>query len=125
MMASACFAESRDGDTRTIAPVSDLSLFGDDEPQAPVELTPTPTPIADWQVDLLRRALDSRGLTSISDRREAIEAAAGRSVDSLRALTSEEAMRVLTRLGASPAAQQPRSTSSWDDRDEDTWIDRL
>lgn len=102
----------------------DLSLFGDDEPAPTSVHAVTPTAIADWQIDLLRKALDARGLTSMLERQQAIEAAAGRPVESLRALTSDEAMAVLTKLGRAPAPEQ-RATSSWDDREEDTWIDRL
>ena len=63
----------------------DVSLFGDDESATPPvqETGPTgPTSIADWQVDLLRKALDAHGLQSMAERKLAIEAAAGRSVDS-------------------------------------------
>lgn len=102
----------------------DLSLFGDDEPAVPQTQVSAPPPIADWQVELLRKALESRDLTSMSERQQAVEDAAGRPVESLRALTSEEAMAVLTKLGRAPAPEQ-RATSSWDDREEDTWIDRL
>lgn len=102
----------------------DLSLFGDDEASAPVEPPSQPSLVANWQVDLLRKALDGRGLTSMADRQKVIEAAAGRPVESLRTLTHDEAMAVLTRLGQAPASGR-RTTSSWDDRDEDTWIDRL
>jgi hypothetical protein len=60
----------------------------------------------------------------MTDRKQAIEAAAGRPVESLRALTHDEAMRVLTSLGQVPAAGR-RTTSTWDDREGNTWIDRL
>lgn len=102
----------------------DLSLFGDDARPAPVEAPKAPTPIADWQVDLLRKALDARGLTSIAARREAIESAAGRAVESLRALSHDEGLQVLSRLGQQPSAGGSAG-SQWDDREEDTWIDRL
>jgi hypothetical protein len=102
----------------------DLSIFGDDE-QAPTSVhAVTPTAIADWQIDLLRKALDARGLTSMLERQQAIEAAAGRPVESLRALTHEEGLRVLSHLGQEHRAGRAE-TSSWDDREEDTWIDRL
>lgn len=102
----------------------DLPLFGDDPRPAPVDAQKTPTPIADWQVDLLRKALDARGLTAMADRQQAVEGAAGRSLRSLRDLTHDEAIRVLNRLGESG---QPgdQSVSLWESRDEDTWIDRL
>ena len=109
----------------SIAVVSDdLSLFGDDAPSVPVKPATTVTTIADWQIDLLRKALDARGLTTMFDRQQAVESAAGRAVQSPRALTHDEAMRVLTQLGQAPASDR-RTTSTWDDRDEDTWIDRL
>ncbi|MFD1861254.1 hypothetical protein EHW97_05125 [Aeromicrobium camelliae] len=102
----------------------DLSLFGDDPPPPTVESPPPPAPIADWQVDLLRKALDARGLTTMDERQQAIQAAAGRPVTSLRALSHDEAMTVLTRLGQTRTPNRS-ATSQWDDRDEDTWIDRL
>lgn len=106
--------------------VGDISLFGDDD-EATSDLQATalpPAPITDWQVDLLRKALDARDLITMAERQRAIESAAGRSVESLRALTHEEALRVLSRLGQVPAPKSA-SGSAWDQRDEDTWIDRL
>lgn len=102
----------------------DLSLFGDDQPVEPVKPVPTAAPIADWLVDHLREALDARGLTTMAERQQAIEAAAERPVESLRSLTRAEALRVLERLSPEPSGQS-QSTSAWDDRAEDTWIDRL
>ncbi|MBM7517562.1 hypothetical protein [Nocardioides nitrophenolicus] len=102
----------------------DLSLFGDDESAMPPPHETGLTSIADWQVDLLRKALDARGLKSMTERQRAVEAAAGRRVDSLRALSHDEALRVLSRLGqqGSPGSDEK---SAWDDRDGDTWIDKL
>jgi len=102
----------------------ELSLFGDDAPSRPVEPPRAPAPIADWQVDLLRNALDARGLTSMAERQQAIVSAAGRSVESLRSLTHDEGMQVLSRLGQQQSSGRS-ATSQWDDREEDTWIDRL
>lgn len=103
----------------------DLSLFGDENQAVskPRATTP-PAPVADWQVDLLRKALDARGLTTMEGRQQAIEIAVGRPIASLRALTHEEGLRVLSRLGAQPARSRAEK-SAWDDRDEDTWIDRM
>lgn len=102
----------------------ELSLFGD-EPTTPEPVAqPTAPPISDWQVDLLRKALDARGLTSMIERQTAIEAAAGREVPSLRALTQEEALSILNQFGQEPP-KRSLSGSAWDDREEDTWIDRL
>ena len=82
-----------------------------------------PAPIADWQTDLLHKALDARGLTSMPERQQTIEGAAGHHAASLRDLTHDEAIRILTSLGQDPAAGR-RTTPTWDDRDEDMWIDR-
>jgi hypothetical protein len=120
-MSSAASAASTHG----IAPVSgDLSLFGDDQPDEPVQPVPTDVSIPDWLVDSLRDALNALGLATMAQRQEAIEAAAGRPVDSLRSLTRTEAMRVLERLSPASASEKG-STSAWDGRAEDTWIDRL
>ncbi len=102
----------------------DLSLFGEDLPSEPDQLTPTEQPLAGWMVDSLREALTARGLTATAERQQAIEAAVGRPVDSLRSLTRAEALRALEQM-ASTSPPQARSTSSWDSRDEETWIDRL
>lgn len=101
-----------------------MSLFGDDEPADQESTQPVPAQAADWQVDLLRKALDTRGLTSMEDRRVAIEAAAGRAVESLRSLTRDEAFSVLSALGRANLGTNVRR-SRWDEREEDTWIDRL
>jgi DNA polymerase-3 subunit epsilon len=102
----------------------ELSLFDDEQPAEPVRQVSGPAPIADWQVDVLRKTLTAHGLTTMLERRQAIEAAAGRPVQSLRALTHAEALLVLSRLGPPPESQTG-SSSAWDNRNEDTWIDRL
>lgn len=105
----------------------DFDLFGnpadDSTNDAEQAGEQTPELAARWQVDLLRKALDSRGLTDLVARREAIERVVGRPVDSLQTLTQAEALDALKKLGDSAPAS--RSGSAWDQRDEDTWIDRL
>jgi hypothetical protein len=102
----------------------DLSLFGDEPLQEPVQPVPSNAPIADWLVNDIRAALDARGLTTMTERQQAIESAVERPVESLRSLTRAEALQVLTVL-SSVSAAQPSPTSAWADRNEDTWIDRL
>ncbi|MCZ2839931.1 hypothetical protein [Modestobacter sp. VKM Ac-2985] len=102
----------------------DLSLFGDDPPDEPAQPVPAEASIADWLVDAIREALTARGLVTMAERQETIESVAGRPVESVRSLTRGEALRVLNHLTPEPAAQTG-STSAWDGRDEDTWIDRL
>ena len=102
----------------------ELSLFGDEPAQPEPVPTPEPPPVSDWQVNLLRKALDARGLTSMAERQSAIESAAGREVPSLRALTQEEALRILNQFAQEPP-KRSSAGSAWDDREKDTWIDRL
>ncbi|MCA0146757.1 hypothetical protein [Blastococcus sp. LR1] len=102
----------------------DLSLFGDEPGEEPDQPVRSETSIADWLVSDIRAALNARGLTTMATRQHAIEAAVGRPVASLRSLTRAEAMRVLSLL-VSPETPQRSQSSAWDDRDEDTWIDRL
>ena len=103
----------------------DLALFGDDSPVEPTPVVAAPTPIADWQRDLIRKALDARGLAAVEERQRAVEAAVGRPVASLRGLTHDEAIRVLNSLGADAPSGDRSGASSWDSRDADTWIDRM
>lgn len=102
----------------------ELSLFGDQPRVAPTPVVAAPTPIADWQRDLIRRALDARGLTSMDARQHAVEAAAGRAVSNLRDLKHDEAIAVLNRLGElGPTGE--RKATLWESRDEATWLDRM
>lgn len=102
----------------------DRALFGDVPSAGPAPVVAAPTPIADWQRDLIRKALDARGLVTMEDRQRAVAGAAGRDVASLRDLTHDEAIGVLNRLGETESRGE-RSASLWESRDEDTWIDRL
>lgn len=106
----------------------DLDLFGnpvDDHAEDAMQAAEaTPELAARWQVDLLRKALDSRDLTTMDARREAIAGVVGRPVESLQALTQVEALEALRKLGDT-APTSRSGGSAWDDREEDTWIDRL
>ncbi|WP_232676814.1 hypothetical protein [Nocardioides sp. R-C-SC26] len=101
----------------------DLPLFSGVSavPEPPL---PSPPAVPEWQIGLLRKALDARGLDDMTARKAAIDAAVGRPVASLRELTAAEAMGALRVLGEDQAAAQ-RTRRTWDDRDEDTWIDRM
>ncbi len=103
----------------------ELSLFGGDaSPEESEQRVPAEAGIADWLVNDIRTALTTRGLTTMAERQQAIEAIVERPVESLRSLTRAEALRVLASLRSESAAQTG-GKSAWDARDEDTWIDRL
>lgn len=102
----------------------DLPLFENDEPGQAQPVTVREAPIAEWQIELIRKALDGRALASMADRQHLIQSVVGHEVETLRTLTHAEAIRVLTTLGASPRTTQATG-SRWDQRDEETWLDRL
>lgn len=60
----------------------------------------------------------------MAERQAAVQEAVRRDVDSLRSLTHDEAIQVLSRLGQQPSTGRS-DASAWDERDGDTWIDRL
>lgn len=116
----------------------DQSLFPNDEPSSfssdsggaalDVPSADSPSAAPNWQIDMIRRALDAQELRSMADRQAAVESAVGRPVTSLRDLTADEARSLLHTLAESrqrTSASTPAASSSWDDRDHDTWIDRL
>lgn len=93
-------------------------------PQPSTSALQVNAPISDWQRDLIVKALDARGVTAMDKRQQLVEAAAGRSLSSLRDLSHDEAIAVLNRLGRGRPTTVSAS-SLWESRDEDTWIDRL
>ncbi|WP_459645759.1 hypothetical protein [Kineococcus sp. NUM-3379] len=102
----------------------ELSLFGDDlEPAAVPAGDPAEELAAPWQIKLLREMLDAQGLKTMAERQQAIEAAAGHPVESLKALTRREALFVAEHLGEVGGRTTKRS--HWDDREDNTWIDNL
>ncbi|MFI5623463.1 hypothetical protein ACIA03_08365 [Nocardioides sp. NPDC051685] len=91
------------------------------EPVAP----PAPQAIADWQVKQLRAALDALGTSEMTDRQRIVEEIVGRPVAALKELRYDDVRPLLEGLHARKSATSTTAGSAWDDRDEDTWIDRL
>ncbi|WP_408897523.1 hypothetical protein ACJ5H2_00100 [Nocardioides sp. R1-1] len=108
---------------------ADDGLFADPRPAPPQVAVPDPDEVPDWLVANLRRALDDVGLESMAERQALIVELAGRPVASLRELTFVEARQVAEKLTArrkaQPGAAGSSARSSWDDREGDTWIDRM
>lgn len=107
----------------------DGSLFGEEDVAAAEVARPAPAPevgIADWQVAQVRRALDDTGLTDMSARQSLVEELAGRAVGSLGELRPSEARDLVAALQTRLTSGQVQNRgSSWDQRDEETWIDKL
>lgn len=100
----------------------ELFLFGDEpSPDKPAERQ---DPIVDWQLDQIRRGFDARGTTDMAARQALVVGWVRRSVSNLRELSFREGQAVLNALGPLPAPKESTG-SAWDDREEDTWIDRL
>lgn len=74
----------------------------------------------------IRVEFDRLGIASQDARKEAVEAACLRQVSTLRELTAVEARRLHTRLKETKTeSTASASGSAWDNRDQDTWIDKL
>lgn len=65
------------------------------------------------------------GITNQQARKALVDAVAIRDVPSLRALTAAEGRRVLSRIKERKVQNPKTGGSSWDMREEDTWIDRM
>lgn len=105
-----------------------LSLVSD-EPglfDIPTETVAGPLPelpIRPEQVQQIREAFDKAGITEQEDRKDLINSVVIRDVASLRELHAVEVRRVILAI---EQRIKPKSTgSAWDDREEDTWIDKL
>lgn len=102
----------------------EFSLFDIPETAAPTTPSVLPElPIRDEQVQEIRAAFDRAGIVEQDARKELIESVTLRQVASLRELRAVEARRIITRIDDTV---KPKATgSSWDTREEDTWIDKL
>lgn len=95
----------------------------------PVAATPaqddTKVPIQERQVGQIRELFEAAGIEDQGDRQAFVESVLEAPVAGLRSLSHFQALRVVEALlGRKRAATGPKR-SAWDDREEDTWIDRL
>ncbi|WP_255767585.1 hypothetical protein [Pseudarthrobacter sulfonivorans] len=82
-------------------------------------------PIRDIQVQQLRDAFAAAGIDSMDERRAIIESCTVRRVTTIRDLLAKDVRLVLRRIAERSLPSKPTSGSAWDNRDEDTWIDKL
>jgi len=94
------------------------------EPDAPALLL-ADLPIDDAQVQQLREAFAAAGIVSMDDRREIIESCTVRQVVSIRELLAKDVRLILRRIEERSLPPKQTSGSAWDNREEDTWIDKL
>lgn len=80
------------------------------------------------QISQIRQAFESAGVSSQSERKTLIQSVVNRDVPSLRDLYDHEVTGVIYRINDLIHATQKlgqQRRSAWDDREEDTWIDKL
>lgn len=104
-----------------------------DEPSSLFEIdgtVPTPNvlaplPIKSEQIQQIRDAFEEAGVASQDDRRALIESVVVREVASLRELKAVETRRILQRINGLRSSSSATTGSAWDNREADTWIDKL
>jgi hypothetical protein len=99
-----------------------FELFDVPEPTPAVQAEP---PITPEQVQSLRQAFDSAGITSMEERQQIIESCTIRSVANIRELLARDVRPILDRIEQRKNSGGPASGTAWDNREEDTWIDKL
>lgn len=83
------------------------------------------SPISPRQIEQVRAAFEAAAITAMDDRQRIIQESTGRKVENIRQLLSREVMTILSYLDRTGLLIKKTHSSAWDDREEDTWIDRL
>ncbi|MCQ6269124.1 hypothetical protein M8J71_01200 [Pseudarthrobacter sp. R1] len=99
----------------------DLTPDGESVPETPS----SEPPITESQIQRLRNAFAAAGIDSMDERQRLIESCTIRSVASIRELRARDVRPVLKRIEERANGPQDATGSAWDNRDEDTWIDKL
>ncbi|MFF2620337.1 hypothetical protein [Oerskovia jenensis] len=101
-------------------------LFDLGHSEKPAQQQVPPAPIRDDQIAEIRAAFEAAGITDQDERRVLVESCVQRPAASLRELRATDARFVLERLAARAKLRGDMTAgSAWDQRDSDTWIDRL
>lgn len=82
-------------------------------------------PISPEQIASIRKAFDSAGIADMAERQEVIQSCVIRRISNIRELYSREVRQVLARIQRWGHKSEAHSGSAWDNREEDTWIDKL
>jgi hypothetical protein len=82
-------------------------------------------PITPEQIASIRNAFDSAGIAEMAERQEVIQSCVIRKISNIRELYSREVRQVLARIERWGCQSEAVSGSAWDNREEDTWIDKL
>ena len=93
--------------------------------QAPSPQKPDPVPAQERQIDQIRTLFESAGIEQQEDRRSFVESVIGAPAAGLRSLSRFQALQVIDALSRRVSTPRGTEGSAWDDREEETWIDRL
>ncbi|WP_144832551.1 hypothetical protein [Microbacterium sp. BH-3-3-3] len=100
------------------------SLFDFEEPEQPVE--PTTYPMTPDQRVVIGGHFRTLGIVDAPTQFEVVAELIGVRISRVQDLTARQAVTLIGRLESRVAAGGRSATgSSWDQRDHDTWIDRL
>lgn len=83
------------------------------------------SPISPRQVEQLRGAFEGAAIMSMDERQQIIQDSTGRMVENIRHLFSREVMTILSHIDRTGRRVETTQGLAWDDREEDTWIDKL
>lgn len=81
--------------------------------------------ISPEQIASIRNAFDSAGIADMAERQEVIQSCVIRRISNIRELYSREVRQVLARIEGWGRKSESATGSAWDNREEDTWIDKL
>ncbi|NMR32386.1 hypothetical protein [Crystallibacter degradans] len=81
--------------------------------------------ISPEQILELRRAFNASGFTAEVKQAEIIRSCVIRPVQSLEQLLARDVRPILRRIEERSKSRGPATGSAWDNREEDTWIDKL
>lgn len=107
--------------------VSDLfGLFSSPRPEPAKGAQPAFIPMTAEQRTTIRRLFDDLGVRTSPEQFDLVDVLVGIRLNAVAELDEKGAARLIPRLRDRVASAQRQTTgNSWDDREEDTWIDRL
>lgn len=81
--------------------------------------------ISNEQVAMIRQAFDDAKISRMPERQELIQSCMIRPITNIRMLYAREVNVILRRIKSARSTDLPLAGSAWDNREEDTWIDKL
>lgn len=101
-----------------------FSLF-DLDPEEPQQAPAVEKPISADQITQLKQAFAAHGFIDSLVQEEIVRSCVIRPISSPEHLLSRDVRPILRRIEERAASRGPSTGSDWDNRQEDTWIDKL